>query len=79
MPEMTQVNSSHVWEIGYDADTATLHVRFAPSVKHPAGRLVVYGDEESPIDPETASQVMTALSVGGALNDLIKGRGFPFK
>lgn len=66
MPEIRRVESSHVWEIGHEGDT--LHVRFWPSVKHPAGRLVRYLG----VDAKTAEAVMSAPSIGGALHNMIK-------
>lgn len=68
MPEMRKVNSSHVWQIGYDPDAAILHVRYHPSVAHPAGRLVEYLD----VDQKTADRVMTAPSIGTALHTFVK-------
>lgn len=70
MPEMTKTQSSHVWEVGYDPDKAELHVRYIPSVKEPAGRLVVYRE----VDGETAKQVLTAPSIGQALHQFVRGR-----
>ena len=67
--EMTPVQSSHVWHIGHDPETETLFVRFKPSVKHPAGRLVQYLG----VDADTAQRVTTAPSVGQALHSFIKG------
>ena len=67
--EMKTVQSSAVWQIGYDADTNDLHVRFIPAVKHPAGRLVIYHG----VPPDVAQDVIDAPSVGIALNQSIKG------
>lgn len=71
MPDMTAVLSSHVLEIGYDGKSE-LHVRYAPSAKHPAGPLVTYLD----VDPETAHKVMSSPSIGAALHSDIKDK-FP--
>jgi hypothetical protein len=68
MPEMKQVQSSHVWEIGYDGYALT--VRYWPSVNHPAGRVVSYQG----VDEKTAEAVMTAPSIGSALHSMIKGK-----
>jgi len=68
MPEMTRVQSSHVWDVGYEE--GVLHVRYQPSVKHPAGQLVQYLG----VDQKTADAVMSAPSVGAALHDMIKGK-----
>ena len=67
--EMRRVNSSHVWQIGYDPDTRTMAVRYIPSVKHPAGRLVEYLD----VDPQTWTRINSAPSVGSALHSFVKG------
>jgi hypothetical protein len=68
MPEMKRVQSSHVWEIGHKGDTLT--VRFWPSVKHPAGRVVSYQG----VDAKTAEAVLAAPSIGSALHSMIKGK-----
>jgi len=68
VPEMQRISSSHVWDVGHDPDTQTLFVRFKPSVKHPAGRLVQYLG----VDADTAQRVMTAPSVGQALHSFVK-------
>jgi hypothetical protein len=68
MPGMKRVESSHIWEIGHEGDT--LSVRFWPSVKHPAGRVVSYQG----VDAKTAAAVMTAPSIGSALHSMIKGK-----
>ena len=65
---MIPVQSSHVWHVGHDPETQTLFVRFKPSVKHPAGRLVQYLG----VDADTAQRVITAPSVGQALNAFVK-------
>ncbi len=70
MPEMTKVESRHVWEMGYDPETKELHVRFIPSVQNPEGRLVIYHE----VGQETAIQLLSAPSPGTALNSLVKGR-----
>lgn len=71
---MKRVYSSHILEIGYDADTEELHVRYAPTVKNPMGDLVVYGQ----VDPETANDIITAPSIGSALHADIRGK-YPFR
>jgi hypothetical protein len=73
--EMTKVESSHVWEVGHDPEANVLYVRYQPTVKHPVGRLVQYQG----VDADTAQQVLTAPSVGGAIHALIKAGGFEFK
>ena len=65
---MQHVDSSHVWEIGYE--NGDLHVRYWPSPKHPDGRLVRYIG----VDPKTAESVISAPSVGSALHTFVKGR-----
>jgi KTSC domain len=67
---MTRVESSHVWEIGYDAEDNTLHVRYWPSVACPEGRLVRYLG----VDQKTADAVMNAPSIGSALHAMVKGK-----
>ena len=69
LPEMQRVSSSHVWDVGHDPETQTLFVRFKPSVKHPAGRLVQYLG----VDADTAQRVIDAPSIGQALNSFVKG------
>jgi predicted GH43/DUF377 family glycosyl hydrolase len=66
--EMKEVLSSHVWMIGYDPETAELRVRYAPSVKNPEGRVVIYHG----VDPETAAAVEGAPSIGQALHQMIR-------
>jgi hypothetical protein len=68
MPQMQRVESSHVWEVGYEG--GDLHVRYWPSVKHPEGRLVRYVG----VDQKTADDVMAAPSIGQALHLFVKGR-----
>jgi hypothetical protein len=65
---MQKVISSHVLEIGYDAETSELFVRFAPSRRNPAGAVAVY----SGVDADTAESVMSAPSIGTALRDQIR-------
>src|SRR5215469_2749411 len=58
--QMRKVISSHVLEIGYDAENSQLIVRFAPTMKNPAGALVAHHG----VDPDTAESVMSAPSMG---------------
>lgn len=62
MPDMKQVYSSHIEAIGYDPDTAELHVQFK------AGKKAAYAD----VPADIAQQVMNATSIGSALNLLVK-------
>lgn len=62
MPEMKPIYSSHIEAIGYDGDTAELHVQFK------GGKTAAYQD----VPADIAQQVMGATSVGSALNLLIK-------
>ena len=66
--EMKSVYSSHVDEIGYDAEAKELVVKFTN------GRTAIY--EEVP--PEKASEIMAAPSIGEALSANIRGK-FPFR
>lgn len=66
--QMRKVLSSHVLEIGYDAENSQLIVRYAPTRKNPAGALVAYGG----VDPETAESVIAAPSIGSALRSQIR-------
>src|SRR5262249_44628672 len=68
MPEMTRVQSSHVWEVGHEADT--LYIRYWPTPKHPAGRVVRYLG----VDEKTAKSVIEAPSIGSALHAMIRGK-----
>ena len=67
--DMKTVLSSHVWKIGYDAETKDLAVQYVPDRKYPAGRVVTYHD----VPPDTAEDVIHAPSVGQALIQSIKG------
>ncbi len=71
---MQKVLSSFVISIGYDDAAQELHVRYAPTVKNPAGDLVVYGQ----VEPETANDIMSAPSIGQALHSDIRGK-YPHK
>jgi len=68
--QMRKVISSHVLEIGYDAETQDLIVRYAPTMKNPAGALVAHHG----VDPDTAESVMSAPSIGQALHNNIRGQ-----
>jgi len=68
--QMRKVISSHVLEIGYDPENSQLIVRFAPTMKNPAGAMVAY----SGVDPDTAESVMSAPSIGQALHNNIRGQ-----
>ena len=70
MPEMRSVFSSHVNQIGYDAEKRELHVSFAKGRR----REVVYHD----IDERTARDVMEAPSIGEEMWRSIRGR-FPHR
>jgi hypothetical protein len=67
--QLTRVQSSHVWEVGYDPETQVLAVRYHASVKHPAGRVVEYHG----VDEKTAASVIEAPSVGSALHNFVRG------
>ncbi len=71
---MSRVYSSHILEIGYDAEAEELHVRYAPTVKNPQGDVVVYRE----MDAETANDILTAPSIGAALHADVRGK-YPFK
>lgn len=64
MPEMRSVFSSHVDRIGYDMETAELHVSFA------GGRTAVYAD----VPPDVAGAVLASPSIGQALHAMVRGR-----
>jgi hypothetical protein len=70
MLEMKTVMSSHVWQAGHDPETGELHVRYQPTVKNPAGAVVVYVG----VDAETAEKVLSSESIGQALHQNIRGR-----
>jgi hypothetical protein len=74
---MRTVNSSHVWQVGYDEAASELHVRYYPTVKNPGGRLVIYEN----VEPETAERVTgdDVLSTGSALHSYIKQKGYSFR
>lgn len=63
-PPMTQVFSSAVEAIGYDAENAELHVQWSGGSQ----RRSIY----SGVPLETADAVMTAWSVGQALHQMVK-------
>lgn len=62
--EMREVHSSNVARVGHDPDTGELHVEWK------SGKTSIYSD----VTPEKAKTVMTAWSVGSALNETIKNR-----
>ena len=61
---MRSVYSSHVNQIGYDAETGELHVMWD------TGKTSVY----SGVPPEVADEVSNSWSVGKALTASIKGK-----
>ena len=69
MPEMKTVDSTRVWQIGYDAENKSLYMRFTPSKRWPAGRVAVYHN----VPPETAEAVVSAPSIGQAIGTMING------
>lgn len=62
--EMRSVFSSNVQAIGYDPDTQQFHVAWK------SGKTSVY----TQVDPAAANDVMTAPSIGQAINATLKGR-----
>jgi hypothetical protein len=64
MPDMTDVYSSHVNQIGYDHDTSELHVVWD------TGRASVYSEVPAVI----ARAVIRSWSVGTSLTEAIKGK-----
>ena len=73
MPAMKTVNSTRVWQIGYDAEAKTLYMRFTPSKRWPGGRVAVYQG----VPPETAAAIVSAPSIGQEMDTSLKGI-FPF-
>lgn len=67
--DMRSVFSSNISEIGYDADTTELVVRWN------SGKTSVYGPG---VPAEVAERVMNAASVGQAVNQTIKP-GYPHR
>jgi hypothetical protein len=63
MPQMKSIYSSHIDEIGYDAETRRLFVRFK------TGRVGVYAG----VSAVTAAEVMSAPSIGQALHSSVRG------
>lgn len=68
MPEMKTVQSSMIWQVGYDEQSKALYVRFTPSKKYPAGRVGV----AQGVPPETAEDLLSAPSIGQAWNISIR-------
>lgn len=64
MPQMRNVYSSHVNQIGYSAETEQLFVQYKD------GKTAVYKD----VPPEKAKIVMGSASIGSALHEHIKGQ-----
>lgn len=64
MPQMRNVYSSHVDQIGYSPDSRELHVTWS------SGKTSVYSD----VPPEKAQIVMGSASIGEALHENIKGQ-----
>jgi hypothetical protein len=73
MPPMKNVDSSKVFQLGYDEKEQALYVRFVPNRSHPAGRVAIY----SGVPQQTADQITNAPSIGGALKDFVEGI-YPF-
>jgi hypothetical protein len=70
MPEMTTVQSTKVFQLGYDKQAKALYVRFTPSKRWPAGRVgVVQG-----VSPDEADDLASAPSIGQAWNLSFKNR-----
>jgi hypothetical protein len=69
-PEMRQVFSTHVKSIGYDIATQMLYVEYQSGKNKLRTRTAVYKG----VPQVTADSVMNSLSVGGAINDQIKGK-----
>ena len=69
MPEMKTVQSSRVFQIGYDDKAQALYVRFTPSKRWPAGRVAVYQG----VPPATAADIVNAPSIGQAMDVSVKG------
>ena len=70
MPQMQTVQSSMIWQLGYDAEGKALYVRFTPSKKHPAGRLAVMPG----VMPQDADDLINAPSIGQAWHLSFKSR-----
>lgn len=69
MPQMKTVQSTKVFQMGYDAESRALYVRYTPSKKYPGGRVAVYQG----VPPQTADDVLSAPSIGQALGMSIEG------
>lgn len=65
--EWTPVESSQISEVGYDAETQTLGIRFKPSGKYPASEY-----HYSFVDSDTYYALMTAESIGKYFGATIK-------
>jgi hypothetical protein len=63
MPEMRQVYSSHIDEIGYDAETGELYVTYRN------GKTAVYEG----VPAEEARRVMSSPSIGEAMHAIVRG------
>lgn len=66
MPEMQFVLSSHIVSWGYE--NGEFHVRYGPTINHPAGRTAIYYD----VPPEVAESVMASPSAGQAVRAHLK-------
>lgn len=64
MPDMRSVFSSHVANIGHDADTNELHVQWKN------GKTSIYEG----VDENKANLVMNSESIGQALNQFVKNQ-----
>jgi hypothetical protein len=69
MPQMKTVQSTKVFQMGYDEKEQTLYVRYTPSKKYPGGRVAVYQG----VPPLTAEEIASAPSVGQALASSVEG------
>lgn len=69
MPQMTTVQSTKVFQMGYDEKEQQLYVRYTPSKKYPGGRVAVYQG----VPATTAADVMNAPSIGQAMGLSIEG------
>lgn len=67
--KLERVNSSMAFEIGYDADSQIMAVRYRPTVKYPAGQIIEYVG----VPEEVYGKVRTAPSIGRALHQFVRG------
>lgn len=72
MMDWKAVESSQISQIGYDADTETLGIRFKPTKKQAETNQPGSEYHYSFVEPDTYAALMTAESIGRYFGEVIK-------